>query len=249
MNESLRWLDDAAVAPALPGLLSGLVDRLRRVLASGWPAHERIAAITEELAGLAPPPPPPPDFAGPVTGQAAIARLLATSTSPATMLFSEIAGAPVTFAVWTSADSVPLTGWECAVLHADPGTLATTRRGTFALDGRVLADVSSTVITGRLPSEAVASLQAGTPLGAVIAATGRREPTSVLPWGDGLEARAVMWTQGHSGRRPVRIAMAAELVHGWFCARPLPAEVEWRARELCFGVGRDEQEVVAVPVH
>jgi hypothetical protein len=246
MNESLRWLDDAAVAPALPGLLSGLVDRLRRVLGSGWPAHERIAAITEELAGLAPPPSPPPDFAGPVTGQAAIARLLATSISPATMLFAEIAGAPVTFAVWTSCDHAALTRAQCDSLGVEPGTLAAHRRGWFALDGRVFADVTSDVLVDRLPSRALAALKAGTPLGAVIAATGRREPTGVLPWGGGVEASAVMWTQGHSGRPPVRVALATEQVHAWFCARPLPAEVEWRAGELAVGV--DQQEVVAVPV-
>jgi hypothetical protein len=245
MNESTGWLHDPAVAPALPGLLDALVCRIRRVLASGWPPHDRLAEITAELDGLAPPPPPAPGDGGPVTGQAAIARLLLTSTSPATMLFREIAGAPVTFAVWTSG-RVRLTGEQCADLHAEPGTWAEHRRGWFALDGRVLADVTSDVITERLPSEAVASLKAGTPLGAVIAATGRREPVWVLPWGGGLEAKAVMWTMGYGGRRPVRVALAGEQVHPWFCARQLPAEVEWRAGELAVGV--DQQEVVAVPV-
>jgi hypothetical protein len=248
MNESTGWLGDPAVAPALPGLLSGLVCQLRRVLASGRPPHERIAAITDELDALAPPPPPPPGLGGPVTGQAAIARLMATSTSPATMLFTEIAGGgTVTFAVWTDCPHATLTDAQCADLDVRPGTRAAHRRGTFALDGRVFADVTSDVLLDELPSEAVAALAAGTPLGAVIAATGRREPVSVLPWGGGLDCSAVIWTLGYGGRRPQRIALAGEQIHPWFCARPLPVEVEWRARELCFGAGRDQQEVVAVP--
>jgi hypothetical protein len=242
MNESTRWLEDAAVAPALPGLLEELVVRLRRVLASGWTAFDRIAAITEELDGFAPPPPPGPGTDGPVYGRDLIARRLATSTSPATMLFSAIAGAPVTFAVWTSADSVELTGYQCALLHAEPGTRAACRRGWFALDGRVLADVTSTVITERLPSKAIASLKAGTPLGAVLAATGYREPLEVLPWGGGVESSAVMWAAGRQGRQ-VRVALAAEQVHPWFCQRD-PA-----AGALLQRAGGAEEAQVAEQVH
>jgi hypothetical protein len=216
MNESTQWLSDAAVAPALPGLLAGLVGRIRRVLQSGWTPYDRLTAISEELDGLAPPPPPDPGTGNPVYGRDLIGQLLATSTSPATMLFSAIAGAPVSFAVWTSG-CVQLSGEQCKSLRAEPGTWASHRRGTFALDGRVLADVESTVITGLLPSKAIAALEAGTPLGAVLAAIGRREPLSVLPWGGGLESSARMLVT--RDRKPVRVALAAERIHPWFCQR------------------------------
>lgn len=229
MHESTQWLEDAAVAPALPGLLAGLVCRLRVVLNSGWTTRERITAITEELDGLAPPPPPDPAD-GPVFGQASIGRLLATSTSPATMLFSAIAGAPVTFAVWTDAD-VTLTAGQCTDLDAEPGTRAAWRRGTFKLDGQVLADVTSVVLPGRLPSESVAALAAGTPLGAVIAATGHREPLSVLPYGGGLQSSALMWARGRQGRQE-RIALAEEIVHPWFCQRAVPAAALQRVGQV-----------------
>lgn len=221
MNETTQWIHDQAVAPALPGLLTTLVCQLRAVLASGWTPRDRITAITEELDALAPPPPPAPAVDGPVFGQASIGQLLATSTSPATMLFSAIAGAPVTFAVWTSAD-VTMTAEQCGLLDVAPGTRAAWRRGSFKLGGAVLADVTSTVITGLLSSEAVAALHAGTPLGAVIAATGRREPLSVVPYGGGLQSSALMWARGRSGRQE-RVALAEETVHPWFCQRAVPA--------------------------
>jgi hypothetical protein len=242
MNESTQWLSDAAVAPALPALLSGLVRQLRVYLNSGWPAFDRLAAIREELDGLAPPPPPDPDTGGPVYGRDLIGQLLATSTSPATMLFSAIAGAPVSFAVWTDG-CVQLTGEQCKSLDAEPGTWAEHRRGTFKLDGRVLADVTSDVITSRMPSAAVARLEAGTPLGAVLAAIGRREPLSVLPWGGGLVSSARMWTTGHGGRRPERVALAEETVHPWFCQRVPDPDV------LLQRTGGAEETQVAEQVH
>lgn len=211
---STQWMQDAAVAPALPGLMTGLVARLRVVLNSGWTPRDRITAIVEELDALAPPPPALPD-SGPAYGTE-IARRLAVSTSPATMLFSEIAGAPVTFQVWTSG-CVQLSSEQCGLLGAGPGTWATHRRGTFKLDGQVLADVTSDVIMDRLPSRAVASLEAGTPLGAVLAATGHREPLSVLPDGGGIVSAARMWIGGR------RVALAQETVHSWFCRRTYPA--------------------------
>lgn len=216
IDYSTQWLKDPAVAPALPGLLAGLILRMRRVLQSGWAPAERLAAIAEELDGIAPPPPPYADDDGPAYGRELIALRLATSTSPATMLFSALAGCPVTFSVWTSG-CVRLTDLECSMLDAEPGTWAAHRRGTFQLNGRVLADVTSSVITERLPSEAVASLQAGTPLGAVLAAFGRREPLSVLPWNGGLASSARMWITHHG--RQVRVALAEERIHPWFCER------------------------------
>jgi hypothetical protein len=240
MDYSTQWLGDVAVAPALPGLLDGLVRRIRRILQSGWVPYERLAAIGEELDGLAPPPPPDPGTDGAVYGRDLIGQLLATSTSPATMLFSAIAGTPVTFAVWTCA-RVRLTGDQCALLAAEPGTWATHRRGTFASGGRVLADVTSDVIMERLPSQAVAALAAGTPLGAVLAATGRREPVSVLPWGGGLVSSARMWVSCHG--RPERVALAEEAIHPWFCQRvPDPGVLLQRA-------GGAEEAQVAEQVH
>jgi hypothetical protein len=228
MDYSTQWLEDAAVAPALPGLMTGLVCELRHVLQSGWPPMARLTAVAEELDALAPPPPPLPD-SGPAYGTE-IARRLATSTSPATMLFSEMAGAPVTFKVWTSG-CVQLTGGQCSLLDAEPGTWAAHRRGTFKLDGRVLADVTSDVIMERLPSKAVASLAAGTPLGAVLAATGHREPLSVLPWGGGLESSALMWARGRQGRQ-VQVAIATETTHSWFCRRTYPAAALQRVGQV-----------------
>lgn len=233
MHDSLAWLRDPRTQPALGDLLCGLIRDIRLILMhSDAGSTAKLSAIAQAVEQLALPPGPQ---ASVLPVAASVAALLARGTDPATALFAQLAGEPIRIEL-TSRLGRPLTSAECLELrvaqetqgHQRTGTLRTTRTGLVA------AEVSSLIVTGRLPAPALRELgipgpgdeappMTATPLGTVLARLGvHREPLGahLLPAGVHstssrflVESSARMWLDG------VPVALASERVTAEFCQR------------------------------
>ena len=157
-----------------------------------------------------------------------MAALLARGTGPATALFEELAGERIRIELAGRADR-PLTAAECLELHTSPGAYGHQRTGTLrtVTSGMVAAEVSSVVVSGRLPAAARRALGipgqddpapqlSDIPLGTVLAGLGvHREPLGARMVCDGtsiaVESSARMWLDD------VPVALAGERVTAAFC--------------------------------
>jgi hypothetical protein len=233
MSNSLTWLRDPAIGPALPDLLCGLIGDIRLILIHPDLGNAaKLAAITGTVDRLAPPP-------GPETGDAraaaSVAALLAGRTGPATVLFEELVGERVHIELSIRADR-PLTAAECLELRTSPGARGHQRTGVLrtVYSGLVVAEVSSIIVPARLPTAALRALgipgpehptptPSSIPLGKVLADLGvRREPLGVRLAGGStgtpgsrvsVEASARMWLAS------ALVALASERVTAEFCRR------------------------------
>jgi hypothetical protein len=232
MEESLAWLRSPEAAPALSDLLCGLIRDIRLILVhSDLGNASKLAAITTTVDQLAPPPGPQASSAQ--TG-ALIVALLSRNTGPATILFEKLAGEQIRIEL-TSCGDRPLTAAEYSELHLSPGGRGFQRTGTLrtAGSGLAVAEVSSVVVTSRLPTSARRALgipapgepapsPSGIPLGVALADLGvRREPLGArlvcdgtrVPGGVAVESSARMWLAN------VPVALASERVTAQFCHR------------------------------
>ena len=226
MNESLAWLRDPAAQPALSDLLCGLIRDIRLILVHPDLGNAaKLGAITQTVDQLAPPPGPEASAA---PAAAAVAALLARGTGPATALFEELAGEQVRIELTGRADR-PLTAAECLELHTSRGAYGHQRTGTLrtVISGMVAAEVSSVVVSGRLPAAARRALGipgpddpapplSDIPLGTVLAGLGvHREPLGARMVCDGtsiaVESSARIWLDG------APVALASERVTAAFC--------------------------------
>ena len=90
MDETLTWLRDPAAATALPDLLYGLIRDIRLILVHPDLASEaKLAAITNAVHQMAS---PPGSSSVAIAAAASVAARLAGGTTPATLMFSELAG-------------------------------------------------------------------------------------------------------------------------------------------------------------
>jgi hypothetical protein len=224
MNESLTWLRDPRTQPALPDLLCGLIRDIRLILVHPDLANAaKLAAITQTVDQMAPPPG--------AQAAALVVGLLARGTGPATALFEELTGEPVRIELAASTNR-PLTATERLELQMPPGACGHQRNGTLRTvnSGLVAAEVTSLVISERLPASACRALgipgpddaappASAVPLGTVLAELGvRREPLGArLASAAGgrvvVESSARMWL----GDAPV--ALASERVTAELCQR------------------------------
>ena len=233
MYESLAWLRDPETEPALGVLLCGLIRDIRLILVHPDLGNAaKLGAITQTVDQLAPPPGPDDRDAA---AAASVAALLASGTGTATALFEKLAGEEITVELTGCADR-PLTTSECLELRTSPGTQGHQRTGVLrtANSRLVAAEVSSLVVPGRLPADALgalgipgpdnpAPLPSGTPLGKVLARFGvRREPLGARMVRDqsrisgnrvSVESSARMWLDG------LPVALASEQVTAEFCQR------------------------------
>ena len=226
MNESLAWLRDPATQPALSDLLCGLIRDIRLILVHPDLGNAaKLGAITQTVDQLAPPPGPEASAA---PAAASVAALLARGTGPATALFEELAGERIRIELAGRADR-PLTAAECLELHTSPGAYGHQRTGTLrtVISGMVAAEVSSVVVSGRLPAAARRALGipgqddpapqlSDIPLGTVLAGLGvHREPLGARMVCDGtsiaVESSARIWLDG------APVALAGERVTAAFC--------------------------------
>jgi len=233
MNESFAWLRDPDAQPALSDLLCGLIRDIRLILVHPDLGNAaKLGAITHTVDQLAPPPGPATSAA---PAAASVAALLARGTGPATALFEELAGEQIRIELTGRADR-QLTAAECLELQTGPGAYGHQRTGTLrtAVSGMVAAEVSSVVVSGRLPAAARRALgisgpddaappPSGIPLGKVLAGLGvHREPLGARMVYDSaripgsrvsVESSARMWLDG------VPVALASERVTAEFCQR------------------------------
>jgi len=231
MDETLAWLRAPETEHALRDLLCGLIKDIRLVLVHPDLGNAaKLAVITEAVDQLAPPPGPQ---ASGTQAAALVVAMLARNTGPATLLFEKLAGEQVRIELACCANR-PLTTAECLDLHVRPKSFGYQRTGTLRTvsSGRVVAEVSSVVVPGRLPASARRALgipsddepappPSDAPLGKVLADFGvLREPLGArlvrdsihVPGGRvSVESSARMWL----GDAPV--ALASERVSAEFC--------------------------------
>ena len=151
-------------------------------------------------------------------GAAGLAWALSTFTGPATVLFAELVGEPVTVDVWHRVGRTA-TPAECAILHAPAGTAVSERHATMrGGTGRTgfAAEVRSVLIPARLPAGAATDLAGTVPLGLIVAKYARREPLGAVPYMGGVAAAARLWI----GDLP--LATASEQVMPWLCTLLTP---------------------------
>jgi hypothetical protein len=240
MNDSLAWLRDPEIEPALSHLLCGLIRDIRLILAHPDLGNTaKLEAISQTVYQRAPAPGPQVSA---VSAAASVAALLARGTGPATALFEELAGERVRIELAGQAERA-LTAAECLELRASPGTRGQHRTGQLRTvsSGLLIAGVSSVVVPGRLPPRALRALgipgpddpappPSAVPLGTVLADLGvQREPlgarllrdSALVPGSRAcVESSARMWVEG------TPVALASERVTAEFCqrARTRPAD-------------------------
>ena len=240
MDDSLAWLRDPEIEPALSHLLCGLIRDIRLILVHPDLGNAaKLTAIDQTVYQLAPPPGPQASIA--LAAAASVAALLARGSGPATALFEELAGEQIRIELTGHADRT-LSAAECLELRASPGTRGHHRTGRLRTvsSGLLVARVSSVIVPGRLPAAALRALgipgpddlappPSTVPLGMVLAGLGvRREPlgarllrdSTLVPGSRAcVESSARMWVDG------TPVALASERVTAEFCqqARRRPA--------------------------
>ena len=184
MDFSLDWLREPETEHALGDLLCGLIRDIQLILIHpDLGSAAKLAAINETVEVLATPSAAGAEADGArdrAQSAAVVVALLARNAGPATLLFEELAREQIRIELAGRVNR-SLTATECHELHVSPQAVGHHRTGRLraAGSGLVAAEVSSVVVSWRLPAPAHMAL--GIPCPGEPA-----PPPSVLPLGKAL---------------------------------------------------------------
>ena len=204
------------------GLLAGVIEDIRHLNRDDLPDAAFRSGVLRAIDERLPPDVGPLDWPparlapGSTAADAAgmISGLLGWHEGPATALFTQLAGSPVTIEVTRCAHRA-ITGEEAGVLKAAAGTRVYEREGLMAAGTLTVASTRLVLVPSRLPGEAWAAIQGGQPAGEALEPYGmRRDRRRVCL--SRLDATVDASATISLGNLPV--GMAGERVTPEFCA-------------------------------